>query len=361
MKKALWVTLGIRGNAGDALIYQATRKLFDGLIDLDFRSVSEPVYIREGDEAPKNVIIGPGGIIVQTNSAKHLHQKLEKQWDQLQESKFYLWSTGILAKPTEEEAASVRRIMARSPKIIVRAKREAEFIQAINLAANTEWSPCASLFAGELFSIKPRKRNVVVVNFDSFLFTEENIKNHPLRRFKSYAEALGLEVRSMVNAAGDCNRMSLDLFPLIDIDAPVFTGVLRKELAGKDFNREFTSALVKHPSFVERYLDCRFAFGKRLHGWLPFLSFDVPAAFIGMNERRGMPKDYYGSNAFLCNVPRNTKMTREQLEDMSDMMIGKLNYFIHNEDRLVSSIAETRASLFEKVKTQAKNFADTLA
>lgn len=360
MKKALWVTCGIRGNAGDALLYQVTRKLFEGLVDLDFRYVSEPVYIRDGQEPPRNVIIGPGGMFVQTNSSRHLHQKLAKQWDQFRDSKFFLWSTGILGKPSEEEIKAVRRVTERASKIIVRATRESEFIRGVDPSTEPEWSPCVSLFSDTLLDIKPRKRDVVVVNLDDFLFNEANFRDHPLRRFRAYAEAEGLQVRSMINASGDSNRMLLDLFPPIDIDVPLFGELLRTELTGKEFNQAFNDALSKHPSFGERYCDSRFAFGKRLHGWLPFLAFDTPAAFIGMPERRGMPSDYFGSNEFLCNVPRNTKMTREQLDDMANAMIGKLNFFIHNEDRLVASIAEKRASLGEKLRTQAAEFAATL-
>lgn len=360
MKKALWVTCGIRGNAGDALLYQVTRKLFDGLVDLDFRFVHEPVYIRDGQDAPNNVIIGPGGMFVQTNSSRHLHQKIAKQWDQFQNSNFFLWSTGILAKPNDEELNAVRRVTARAPKIIVRANRESDFIRGVDPSTKPEWSPCVSLFTDTLLDIKPRKRDVVVVNFDEFLFNEANFQDHPLRRFKGYAEAEGLEVRSMINAAGDSNRMLLELFPPIDIDVPYFGDLLQAELTGKEFNQAFNEALLKHQSFGERYCDSRFAFGKRLHAWLPFLAFDTPAAFIGMPERRGMPMDYFGSNELLCNVPRNPKMTRDQLDDMANAMIGKLNFFVHNEDRLVASIAEKRAVLGEKLRTQATEFAATL-
>jgi hypothetical protein len=361
MKKALWITCGIRGNAGDALLYQVTRKLFEGLIDLDFRYVSEPIYIRNGQQAPENVIIGPGGMIVQTNSSRHLHQKLAKQADKFTESKFYLWSTGILAKPSEEEAAAVRRLTGNASKIIVRATRETDFIRAVDPSTKPEWAPCASLFTNSLLEIPSRKRDVVVVNLDSYLFTEENFKDHPLRRFKAYAESEGLEVRSMVNASGDSNRMLLDLFPIIDIDVPLFGELLDAELTGKDFNQAYNDALSKHPSFGERYVDCRFAFGKRLHGWLPFLAFDIPAVFIGMPERRGMPRDYFGSDALLCNVPRSTKITRAQLEDMADLMIGKLNFLIHNEDKLVAMIGEKREILRDKLTRQALEFSELLS
>ena len=360
MKKALWITLGVRGNAGDALLYQVTEKLFDGLIDLDFRSVSEPVYIRDGQEAPNNVVVGPGGMFVQTNSSRHLHQKLAKQWDQFQNSNFYLWSTGILENPNNEEKESVLRVTSRAEKVIVRATRESGFIREIDPSTRPEWAPCASLFSNTLLGIKPRKRDIVVVNLDSFLFTEENIKDHPLRRFKDYAESQGLEVRTMVNAGGDSNNMLLDLFPLIDIDQPHFEKLLRAHLAGKEFNQAFNKAMLKHPSFGERYLDCRFAFGKRLHGWLPFMAFDVPAAFIGMPARRGMPKDYFKSNDLLCSVPRNPQMSKAELDNMADMMINKLNFFVHMEDRLVPMIQERRALLGEQVRMQAIKFAASL-
>lgn len=360
MKRALWITLGVRGNAGDALLYDVTRELFAGSIDLDFRSVSEPLYLRKGDTPTDNVIIGPGGMFVQTNSSRHLHAKLAKQWDAFESKRFYLWSTGVLQAPSAEETAAVRRVSARARKIVVRATKEAEFIRSIGPITSPEWAPCTSLFTDRLLDVPATTRDVVVVNLDSFLFTEENIADHPLRRFRDYADAQGLEVRSMVNAAGDSNRLSLDLFPLIDIDAPHFDRLLRGEPTGKQFHDGFNRALEKHPSFGARYTDCRFAFGKRLHGWLPFLAFDKPAAFVGMSARRGMPKDYFGSNELLCNVPRSTTMSKDQLDRMADGMIAKLEHFIAREDDLTSRIATRRDELWAQLQRQAGEFAESL-
>lgn len=360
-KKALWITLGEKGNAGDALIYQATRRAFDGLVDLDFRSVSDPLYLPEGKGTPDNIIIGPGGILVQTNSSKHLHEKLARQWPQLLNSRFHLWSTGVLEKPSDKEAESLKKLLAQTKQVVVRAGREADFLRGVDPLVDPVWSPCASLFSDSLFSIEARKRDVVVLNLDSFLFTEENIRDHPLRRFKEYAESNGLEVRSMTNAAGDSNSLLLDVFPLIEIDEPHFDALLRGNPAGREFHAPFTKALRAHPSIAGRYLDCRFAFGKRLHGWLPFLAFDTPAAFIGMHTRRGMPKEYFGSDTFLCDVPRKQNMSRDQIEQMADMMIGKLNYFIRNEDNLVASIRQRRAELKAQFRAQVSDFAAGLS
>lgn len=361
MKKALWITLGVRGNAGDALLYEVTKGLFADLVHLDFRSVSEPLYLRKGDRDTDNVIIGPGGMFVQTNSSRHLHGKLAKQWDRFESKRFYLWSTGILQAPTADEAAAVRRVTSRAQRIVVRATTEADYIRKVGPVTSPEWAPCTSLFADRLLPAANSTKDVVVVNLDQFLFTEENIAGHPLRRFVDYAESEGLQVRTMVNASGDSNRLQLDLMPLIDIDRPYFEDLLLSDPTGKDFNDPFNDALSRHPSFAARYTDCRFAFGKRLHGWLPFLAYDKPAAFVGMSARRGMPKDYFGSDEFLCNVPRSTAMTQAQLDRMADGMIAKLRRFIAEEDALKSGIAARREELWTQLQGQAAEFADALA
>lgn len=360
MKKALWITCGPRGNAGDALLYEVTKALFADRIDLDFRYVNEPRYLGIGAGRTKNVMIGPGGMLVQTNSAKHLHGKLEKQWGRFEDKRFFLWSTGILETPREDEVSLVQRVVERADKVVVRATKESEYIAEVT-GAESEWSPCASLFTDRLLGIEKQKKDVVVVNFDDFLFTESNIADHPLGRFKRYAEAEGLEVRSMVNAGGDSNSMMLDLFPLIDADRPLLEDFLRTNPTGREFNTGFNAAMEKMPSFGARYTNSRFAFGKRLHGWLPFMAFDQPAAFIGMQARRGMPRDYFGDGDFLCNIPRRREMSKAQLNDMANALIGKLNYFIHNEDELSSRIAARREELWDQLQRQAQEFADAMS
>ncbi|MCB7137654.1 polysaccharide pyruvyl transferase family protein [Cellulosimicrobium marinum] len=361
MKRALWITCGPRGNAGDALLYEVTKQLFDGLVDLDFRHVSDPVYLRRGDRPTDNVVIGPGGLFVQTNSSRHLHAKLAKQWDRFEPKKFFLWSTGVLEQPTETELAAVRRVTSRAPRIVVRATKEAELLRRIGPVTSPEWAPCASLFTDRLLDVPRTTRDVVVVNLDAFLFTEENVADHPLRRFVAYANALGLDVRSMVNASGDSNRYSLGLFPLVEIDEAPFKAALDPGLPQKEFHRTFNEALAAHPSYGARYTDCRFAFGKRLHGWLPFLAFDRPAAFVGMAARRGMPADYFGDDTFLCAVPRRNPMSRAQLDAMADGMIAKLQDFVDREDALSARVAERREELWVDLRHRAESFADALA
>ncbi|WP_309067381.1 hypothetical protein [Microbacterium sp.] len=359
MKKALWITCGPRGNAGDALLYEVTPRLFDGLIDLDFRYVSEPTYLSRKDRATQNVVIGPGGLFVQTNSSRHLHSKLTKQWSQFETKTFHLWSTGILSQPTEDEAADVRRVTSRAASIIVRATKESEYLRDV-AGVESEWAPCASLFTDRLLGVEKRLRDVVVVNLDHFHFTEENIADHPLKRFRDYAASEGLEVRSMVNAGGDSNPLMLDLFPVIDADREPLEAFLRGGPTGREFNDGYNAALKRYKTFGHRYTGARFAFGKRLHGWLPFMAFDTPAAFIGMAARRGMPMDYFGTNEFLCAVPHRRGMNREALDSMANAMIGKLNFFVKNEDALTARIAERREELWQQLQGQARDFAAKL-
>lgn len=359
-KKAMWITLGVRGNAGDALIYETTRKLFDGLIDLDFRTVGEPKYVRFGRSAPDNVIIGPGGILVRTNSARHVQKKLDAQWSRFEASRLFIWSSGILETPRDEEIPIVRKILGKADRIVVRANKEADLMRKVEPSADPQLLPCSSLFTDRLLGTEKDKRDVVVLNLDAHLFTDENIADHPLRRFKEYAEAEGLEVRGMVNAHGDSNRYSLDLFPLIDADQELFHDVLATEPDSKTFNREFTRRLKQVDDFGARYTGSRFAFGKRLHGWLPFLAFDQPAAFIGMPARQGMPRDYFGNDRYLAKVPRRPRMGRDELDSMANSLIGKLNYFIHNEDRLSSEIAGRREQQWDEVRSGAQEFAGAL-
>jgi len=149
------------------------------------------------------------------------------------------------------------------------------------------------------------------------------------------------------------------LSPCASDEAP-FNSALSPELPGPEVQRTFNEALAAHPSYGARYTACRFAFGKRLHGWLPFLAFDRPAAFVGMQARRGMPRDYFGDDTFLCAVPRRNPMSQAQLDATADGMIGKLASFVEQEDALVAQVAERREELWAQLQRQARAFADAL-
>lgn len=178
-------------------------------------------------------------------------------------------------------------------------------------------------------------------------------------RFKKYAESLGLEVYSMINGRPDINEHLLDIFPMLEIDRHHLEPLV--PYVDKAIKFTNNQGLLDFPlSFGERYNNCRFAFGKRLHGWLPFFAFDIPAAFIGAHVRRGFPKDYFGNNDFLCDVPRSNNMSEADLNKMTDMMIDKLIFFVGHEDYLSKGIAERREELWELAQTESKLFAEKI-
>jgi len=360
IEQALWLALGRRGNAGDGLLYEVTRALFEGRLDLDFRSVQLGSYIRAGDPPPANVVVGPGAVLAGTFSSKKLQPALTDQWAQFGRARYHLWSTGLSFAPAPEEIPDVLRVTRRTRQLYVRGTREAEFFRGVDPDLNPIWAPCASLFTERLLDLEPRKKDVVVVNFDSFLFRDELAHDHPLQRFKDFAEAQGLEVRSLINGRPDLNAHLLEMFPMIDIDRPYFERFAHEYDSAGKFTKDYNAALEAHHSLGDRHNDCRFAFGKRLHGWLPFMAFDTPSAFIGLDTRRGFPRDYFGSDEFLCDVPRGSEMSRASLERMASMMVEKLQYFIDNEDRLRSQIAERRAGLWEQLQAHADSFVDVL-
>jgi hypothetical protein len=147
---------------------------------------------------------------------------------------------------------------------------------------------------------------------------------------------------------------------MIDIDRPYLEPLIHLRDSPVKFTKGYNASLKAHHALGERHNDCRFAFGKRLHGWLPFLSFNIPSAFIGIPNRRSFPRHYFGNDDFLCDVPRNKDISITELEIMSEMMISKLKFFIDNEERLIEKISQRREVLWKRLKRQADNFTSVI-
>ena len=275
------------------------------------------------------------------------------------ERKFYLFSCGINKVIDEDELCVINNLFKRSKIILCRGKKEISLFSKSSELNNINFCPCPSLFSSEIFNIKPYKTDLIVLNLDSFLFTNDNYKKHPLRKFKEYAESLGLKVCSMVNGRPDINKYLVDIFPIHEIDNARISPLINFCEDPKLFTKKYNNILNNSIGFAHRYNGARFAFGKRLHGWLPFLSFNIPSAFIGIPTRRGFPSDYF-TDDFLCDVPRNNQMTNDELKIMSDMMISKLNFFIKHEDILSAYIRGRRAELYDKFNKYFLKFIDTV-
>lgn len=108
--KVLWLAVGKRGNGGDALLYEVTRRIFADKIDLDFRSVQLGSYLRDDEPPPTDVVIAPGAFLSGTFSSKKFRQAVTEQWPKFEKARFHLWTAGMNFPPTDEEMEDVRRI-----------------------------------------------------------------------------------------------------------------------------------------------------------------------------------------------------------------------------------------------------------
>ena len=97
-------------------------------------------------------------------------------------------------------------------------------------------------------------------------------------------------------------------------------------------------------ALVERYNGYRFAFGQRLHAFLPFMAFSTPSIFLtGSPIRQTMPYDYFKDNIFLSKVSYSS----DRLESLVNTMIVTLEVLIQKEARIVNQIEDNIASLWE--------------
>ena len=218
MKKINWIAVGKRGNAGDALLYEVTKELFQRHFEINFICAQKPSFANLNSD---KIVIGPGAVLSGTFTSKILLKFLEKKINTLDKYVFYLFSMGVTNPIEDNECNILQSIFNRTKLHLVRGKYEKKLFSAIG-HNKTFFCPCPSLFASEIFEVKSRKRDVVVLNLDSFLFTKENIKAHPMIKFKEYAKSLGLEVRLMINGRPDINKFMLDIFEPLSYDTHFF-------------------------------------------------------------------------------------------------------------------------------------------
>ncbi|GHU95428.1 hypothetical protein FACS1894208_08220 [Clostridia bacterium] len=350
----IWISQGIGGNLGDVLLYKITSSFFaENNIPFLFQYAARPLSVEKIKALSNygNVIIGPGGMFVHTISSKNMYRLVLNDINlrEFEEKgfNFVIFSGGILDKPTDEEISTAAKLFQRCKKIYTRANIEIDNIKKITPDVDIAFCPCGSLFTDKIMKVEHRKKDIIVLNLDNLLFTAENYRDHPMKKFRDYALSQGLNCELLVNVhQTDYNEYLGDIFPVREVDLPIYKRVDEVVKSEQKTGYDFWHSFELPDDFVDRYNDCRFAFGKRLHGWLPFMSFDNPSAFIGMNARRQMPYDYFGDDTFLCGIPLKERLKKENLELMTDMMIEKLKYFIKNENLLCARIAARREQLW---------------
>ncbi|MCL1798406.1 MAG: polysaccharide pyruvyl transferase family protein [Eggerthellaceae bacterium] len=377
MKNAVWVAPGYNTfNLGDVLLYTVTKEYFSDKVELILsptNRVLDENFIRKS----KNLIIGPGGILVGTAGARILYEKVinDASLKMLDGYgiKFHVWSSGILHEPDEKQRKLSTEILTRSRFISTRARIEIENIKKIAPTSNPLFAPCATLFMDRIFRgqlSEHQKSDIVVLNIPDNYFDGNMYLRNPFMRFVDYARSEGLQCVLMSNCAN--NDTSLDMlrnFNLLQRDSTLesilidYYEALSKDKDSYPFSKLSTTirkwGSENSDSMPGRYDNCRFAFGRRLHGWLPFFSFDIPSAFLGIQARRGMPFDYFGNDDFLCKVPTKAENIQD-LHSIADGMIEKLKFFITNETLLSARIAARREELWETFQLCAAKLVDSL-
>ncbi|OAP39518.1 hypothetical protein ATC00_09745 [Sinorhizobium americanum] len=352
------------------LIFQTFNKLFDNEID----STWHHVRLDKLDVRARNVIIGPGGLLSGAYKPevapdelviRHLTPIRLAAWKKQARPVFAFgtgtntpFENGPTSKPfSAESGKTIAKLAQVSDGLYLRGSADIRRLAALCATEDLhkfKFQPCPSVFLDRLFSVRPQVSDQIAINFPlEKSLTADNAKTHPLNRFVEFAKALGLSVALLDNHPSDINKIALDLFapPQSDAGQSDFVADTAKEDGQKLFEQRWTSV----PFVASRFNGYRFAFGVRLHSFLPFMAFNTPSVFLAGNPiRMPMPIEYFGNPAFGAKVA----FGQANFGQVVDGMIERLKYFVKNEDRLRMEIADQRARLWEITQ---KNKAEVLS
>lgn len=335
--KADLLVYGPCSNAGDVLIYEAILKLFEDKIETNYCHIRKNKLT--GDSP--NVIIGPGGLLSGSYKPdtmpddiilRHMNQVKIEQWER-EGRKLFCFATGTntpfnasaSAKPfskTSEE--TIAKFVKASQKIYLRGSADINRIQGFCRSEDLDkfvFQPCPSLFIDKLFGIKPEKKDRIAVNFPFLKI--RNLAKHPISRFVDYSHSIGLKVDFVDNHPMDFNSEIYSVF-----DGTTHSHALRAFHTGIDPDYEKAQIIYQAEwegvnPIATRFNGYRFAFGSRLHAFLPFMSFETPTVFLTGNPiRMPMPLDYFGNPIFLAKQPYGGK----DMNGVVDGMIDRLDF-----------------------------------
>lgn len=317
------------------------------------------------ENVEQNVIIGPGGILSGSYTPdkkphewliRHLTQSRIDEWSK--EGKnvaFFGTGTNTPLNPNQKQKPFssnsekiISDLVSMSSGVYIRGNYDRMRIQTICQSEDVSklvFQPCPSIFIDSMVGSKKNKLDKIAVNFP-FLksLTSENFEKHPIKRFISYAKSLGLNCVFSPNHTQDINPYVFDLFDEVDISEDLANFICGSEFDYSIGQLKMQEEWEKRECIFSRYSGYRFAFGARLHSFLPFMAFETPTLFLTGNiARKPMPIDYFNNPLYLAKEGFNPK----KMEKVVDGMIERLNYFIKNEASLVSEIRREKERLWE--------------
>lgn len=365
------LSYGNCSNAGDVLIFQTFNKLFEDDVETTWHHVRSDKL----DVKARNVIIGPGGLLSGSYRPdvnpdelviRHLTPIRLAAWKKQQRPVFAFGTgtntpvdNGPTSKPfSVESGKTIAKLASVSDGLYLRGSADIRRLSAFCATDDLhkfKFQPCPSVFLDRLFSVRPELSDQIAINFPlEKSLTPENAKTHPLKRFVDFAKSVGLSVALLDNHPSDINNIALDMFdsPQSDPGQSAFVSKTKVEGDGqKLFEQRWTDA----PFIAPRFNGYRFAFGVRLHSFLPFMAFNTPSVFLAANPiRMPMALEYFRNPVFGAKVA----FGQGPLGQVVDGMIERLKYFVKYEDRLRSEIADQRSRLWE---ITSKNKAEMLS
>ncbi len=369
-RKADLLVYGNCSNAGDVLIYQTFKKLFEK----ELATIHQHIRQDKLNCKSRNVILGPGGILSGSYKpdttpdelvVKHLTVSKIQSWKESGKNLFCFGSgtntpfnANKHSKPFSRNSEKIiAELASATKKIYLRGSRDILRLAAFCHSDDVHkfaFQPCPSVFLDRLFDIKPSYEDKIAVNFPlAQTVTENNYKNHPLIRFKEYANSLGLKVYFLDNHPMDTNKYVIDMFDGTTHDENGLNIITSDEFStDQKYNKLFHDIWENFSNLPGRYNGYRFAFGARLHSFLPFMAYNTPTLFLSANDiRQPMPIEYFNHPVFGAPVCWTGSVN---LDRLVDGMIERLDYFIKHEDKLRKHIHEERDRLWQITKKNKK-------
>lgn len=333
-------------NAGDVLIENAIRKLFENDLNFKIHAARNDVL----DNLASNIIIGPGGLLSgsyrpDVSPDEMIIKFLNKDLlSTLSEKNIFFFGTGTntspLNKKTEKPFSKysgevLRKLFSLSKGIYLRGSSDINRLQRFSNLTDYEkfkFQPCPSIFLKRLYNLSIPKEDKIALNLP---LGNIDVRKTALPKFVEFAHSLGLTVTYVDNHPKDFNPSIYDVF-----DDCAHSYDMKKQLSSDNqtsISNIYVNEWGDELALVRRYAGYRFAFGQRLHAFLPFLAFSTPSVFLTSSPiRQTMPYDYFRNNIFLSK----TSYSVDKLESLVNTMIVTLGTLIRREAYLIHDIED---------------------
>lgn len=363
--QASLLVYGPCSNAGDVLIHKAFNKLFENSIETKYHHIRKDKL----DKISNNVIIGPGEVLSGSYNPdktpdelviRHLTEEKISQWVE-NKTRIFAFGSGTNTpfnatagqKPFSIKIEQViSKLFAEADGVYLRGSSDIVRLQGMCQTKNIgkiKFQPCPSIFLDKLYDIKPKVEDKVAINFPFMKsITKENYKTHPINRFIKYIKSVGLKPVFVPNHTMDLNKFVLEIFDSVDLSSDLLDLISKTDTENyEEVQESMQMEWENYENLASRFNGYRFAFGNRLHSFLPFMAFNTPSVFLAANPiRMPLPLDYFSNNAFLAKTP----YTGKDIDKTVDGMIDRLDFFVKHESSLRQNIQTDRDSLFAKTK-----------